>query len=166
MLTRAMLYDLFLPPDTRSTDDHSLDLEVLPPWMKDGGRIMIEKDGTYHRAFLTFVAPGYWYASVRRRNGVELWSKQLLFLMKDHRDYISSGKILPGWLNTSSVTFLRLLGRANFVFAATILDCSPGSLARALSPSNPDYSIWYEAYVEEFNKLIALECFELISITE
>jgi hypothetical protein len=72
--------------------------------------------------------------------------------------------ILPGWHSGKNFTNA---GSTCHVSARTLTSSTPpGSVLKALHPSHPGKSIWFESYQEEYEGLISNDTFDIISEAE
>jgi hypothetical protein len=93
-------------------------------------------------------------------------SLELLFQFFFHnfQNYIDYGTIIPGW--QSGKTF-SIAGSTRHVLAYTLHSAiPPGSVIKALPSNNPDKTIWYESYKEEYDGLVSNDTFDIISEEE
>jgi hypothetical protein len=94
------------------------------------------------------------------KNGTELFGILLPNFCNEFQKYIDDGTILSGKNFTNA-------GSTRHVSAHTLTSSTPpGSVLKALHPSHPDKSIWFESYQEEYEGLISNDTFDIISEAE
>jgi hypothetical protein len=136
-----------------------------PSWLGNNQKVMFLKDGLYVKGVMEWsLDENSWRFSQCRRNGVELFGIVLPSFCHDFRKYINDGTIIPGWQSGKTFT---LAGSTCHVSASTLQSVtSPGSVVKALHPNNPDKTNWYASYMEEYDRLMSNDTFDILSEEE
>ena len=77
----------------------------------------------------------------------------------EYADMLDAEIIVSGWDQASSFSV-----HANHVSAAGLLSSDCPTLAKALYPTNPDRSIWFDSYTEEFKGLDSNCTYDIIPL--
>ena len=154
------------PPEEPTTSSH-----LLPPFLQLDSKITYEKDGTYHKGYLSQTPDGVYkfvYKShVNKKR--EDWSVPLPDLPSTWHQLCTDGILLPG--HTAS-TFLRTASSstfdpvASFVSAINLVRDCPRSLLTALSESYPDREVWLQSYREEKSGLQSQNTYEKLTLAQ
>jgi hypothetical protein len=97
-------------------------------------------------------------------NGAELFGVTFPDFCQNLQQYIDDGTLVPGW---HGGPYFHIAGISRHV-SATNLQCliPPGSLTKAMYLCNPDRSIWFDSYKEEYRGLQSNDTFDVISEDE
>jgi len=137
----------------------------FPSWLGNNQKVMYLKDGIYVKRLMEWsLDETSWRFSHRQKNGTELFGILLPNFCHEFQKYIDDGTILPGWHSGKKFTNA---GSTRHVSARTLISSTPpGSILKALHPSHPEKSIWFESYQEEYDGLISNDTFDIISEAE
>ncbi len=144
--------------------DVSDNTHLLPPFLKVGSKITFDKDGQYHKGFLSRLADGSYRFSYKSHINKkhEDWGIPLPNLATWWQDLCAEGNLLPGhgW------SLFHCSVSANHVRACGLIRECPHSLLSALGPNHPDREVWLESFREEKRGIESLDTYDKISLAE
>ncbi len=156
----AEMPDLIPKPSVDVLDNTHL----LPPFLKVGSKITFDKDGQYHKGFLSCLPDGSYQISYKSHINKkhEDWGIFLPDLATRWQDLCAKGLLLPGHGWSS---FDRSAS-ANHVSAWGLISECLHSLLSALNPNHPDREVWLESFCEEKRGIESLDTYDKILLAE
>ncbi len=114
--------------------DMSDNTHLLPPFLKVGSKITFEKDGQYHKGYLTQIPNGSYQFSYRSHinKKQEDWGAPLPNLATMWQDLCAKGLLLPG----HTWSYFDRTASAHHVSARNLLRECPRSLLTALDTNH------------------------------
>jgi hypothetical protein len=156
----AKMPDLIPKPSVDISDNTHL----LLPFLKVGFKITFEKDGQYHKGYLTQIPNGsYWFSYKSHINKKqEDWGAPPPNLTTTWRDLCAKGLLLPGHTWSS----FNCTASDHHVSTRNLLPKCPCSLLTTLDTNHPDRDVWLERFWEEKNGIKSLNTYEKILLAE
>jgi hypothetical protein len=144
--------------------DVSDNTHLLPPFLKVGLKITFDKDGQYHKGFLSCLPNGSYQFSYKSHINKkhEDWGIPLPDLATWWQDLCAEGLLLPGHGWSS----FDCSASANHVSARGLIRECLHSLLSALDPNHPDREVWLESFCEEKRGIKSLNTYDKILLAE
>jgi hypothetical protein len=132
-----------------------------PSWMCLHTKVMLQVDNIYTHGYLNIDKQGFWEFVTRDKDGAIVETTPIPDLPYSWKSRLRENNLGIGWEDCKSK---RIYGYGRHISAATLRNpMAPASLLKGLNKSNPDASIWNDAYDEEYDGLAGLDTFEEIS---
>jgi hypothetical protein len=151
----------FIPKPTVDISDNT---HFLPPFLKVDSKITFEKDGQYHKGYLSQLPDGTYRFSYKSHinKKQEDWGAPLPNLATTWQDLCAEGLLLPG----HNWSMFDCSASAHHVSAHNLLRKCPRSLLSALDIKHPDRDMWFESFWEEKDGFKSLNTYNKILLAE
>jgi hypothetical protein len=152
--------DLIPKPTVNISDTNHL----LPPFLHVGSKITFEKDGQYHKGYLTRTPEGSYRFSYKSHISKkhEDWGVPLFNLITMWQDLCTDGLLLP----SHSWSSFDCTASAQQVSARNLLCKCPCPLLTALDLKHPDRDVWLVSFQEEKDGIKSLGTYIKIMLAE
>ncbi len=137
---------------------------LLPPFLQVGSKITLEKDGQYHKGYLSNLPGGTYGFSYKShvKKKDEDWGVSLPNLTSTWQDLCTDGILLPG----HSWSSFDCTHSAHHFSAQILVQECPCSLLTALDMKHPDQDVWLVSFWEEKDGIESLDTYVKITVAE
>jgi hypothetical protein len=151
----------FIPKPTVNILDTT---HLLPPFPHVGSKITFEKDGQYHKGYLTHMPKESYQFSYKSHINKKHddWGVPLPNLTTTWKDHCTDSLLLPG----HSWSSFDCTASAQQVSARNLLCECPHSLLTALDLKHPDRDVWLASIQEEKDSIKTLRTYIKIMLSE
>ncbi len=153
--------------NTPPTTTPKLPSARIPSWLSPGSKCTYERDGQYHKVFVSRDTTEFFLESRKPRARTFVWKIPFPDIRSTWPQLVEENILLPGWTTStfkaSNATHVSSPTIASHVSAASLKSSCPRTLREALQPDNPDRPTWLESYNEEYDSLLDHNVFDVIT---